>query len=237
MKLAALMPAVALLTISTLPAQTLDATTPTAPTTVTNVSGTIAQLNYGTNGQVQGFLIGTNTLLSFPTTPCGGITTLGAVGNSITYSGSEITASSGFESVTVSSFTNNSTKVTYTAPTTTSTTPTAATAYGPTTGKLTQLNYSTNGTIDGFLFLPNGSSSLIFVSTGTRASGTLATVLTVNGTLTVTGTTTSALSACSSTETLETVDAVTLVIGNTTIIIAGGGQGGGLLPLLPFVRQ
>ncbi len=48
---------------------TPDATTVTA---VTNVTGAIAQLNYGTDGAIDGFLIGTTTLLSFPTNVSGG---------------------------------------------------------------------------------------------------------------------------------------------------------------------
>src|SRR5579862_6720418 len=76
----------------------------TTTTTITNATGTISQLNYGSNGAVEGFLVGTNILLNFPTTICGGIGTLGAVGNSITYSGTAVTATSGFQSVRVTSF-------------------------------------------------------------------------------------------------------------------------------------
>jgi hypothetical protein len=109
-------------------AQEADAPT---TTTVTGATGTISQLNYGNDGEVEGFLIGTNILLSFPTNICGG-----TVGNSVTYSGTAVTATSGFESVRVSSFTNNTTKATYTAPT--NSTPSA---YGPTSGAVKQLNW------------------------------------------------------------------------------------------------
>jgi hypothetical protein len=47
-----------------------DATT---TTTVTGVPGTISSLNYDENGTIDGFLLGTNILLSFPTDVCGGI--------------------------------------------------------------------------------------------------------------------------------------------------------------------
>ena len=195
-------------------------------TTVTNVAGTIAQLNYDSTGSVNGFLVGTETLLTFPTNICGGIGTLGAVGNSITYSGSEVTATSGFNTVAVSSFTNDTTKVTYTAPTSSSS---AASTYGPTSGTLKELNYAAGGSIDGFVFAPTGASSSIFVSIGVRAgsNSTLTSLLKTGTSLSVTGTTSPGLAACSSTGTLESVDASSLTIGSQTIVIAGGGFGGG----------
>jgi hypothetical protein len=216
-------------------AQLSDAASP--GTAVTSVTGTISQLNYGSNGEVQGFLVGTNTLLSFPTAPCGGIGTLGAAGNSVTYSGTEITAKSGFETVTVSSLTNNTTKASYTAPTRTTS---STSAYGPTSGTVKQLNYAPGGGIDGFLFSPAGSSAPVFVSIGGRTNSTLDSLLTVGAALSVTGVTSPAMSACAATDTLETVNATTLVIGSTTIIIAGGpggygGQFGG--PSAPFAGR
>src|SRR5215472_12984828 len=76
------------------------------PTTITNATGTISQVNYGTDGIADGFLLGTNVLLIFPGFTTGGIAALGAVGNSVTYSGEAVANSSGFETVTVTSFTN-----------------------------------------------------------------------------------------------------------------------------------
>jgi hypothetical protein len=189
-------------------------------TTVTNATGTITQLNYGNHGQVQGFLIGTNIVLSFPPNICGGSGALGVVGNAVTYSGTAFTATSGFESVHVSSFTNNTTNAAYTAPTSTST------AYGPTSGAIKQLNYSGNGSIDGFWFTPSGGSSSIFVSIGGRSSTTLTSLLTAGAMVSVTGTTSARMGACSSTVALETVDASSLVIGSQTIVINGGRSGG-----------
>jgi hypothetical protein len=201
-------------------AQQADADGTITTTTVTNVAGTITQLNYGNGGEVQGFLIGTKILLSFPTNICGGVSTLGVVGNSVTYSGAAVTATSGFQSVRISSFTNNTTKATYTAPTSTST----STAYGPTSGTVKQLNYSDDGSIDGFLFTASGST--IFVSTGDRGSTTLTTLLTAGATVSVTGTTSANMSACSSTGAIQSVDASSLTIGTTTVVISGGGRGG-----------
>jgi len=198
-------------------AQTADATT----TTVTAATGTISHLNYGSDGSIQGFLVGTNILLSFPTNPCGGVETLGVVGNSITYSGTASTATTGFESVLVTSFTNNTSKVTYTPPTSGSTT------YGPTSGSVKQLNYTGDGSIDGFVFTPSGGTTTLFISTDSRASATLTPLLTVGATVSVTGATSAGMSACTSTSTLEAVDASSLTIGTQTIVIAGGGNNNG----------
>src|ERR1039457_1710470 len=76
-------------------------------TTVGPVTAAITQLNYDeSGGMVNGFLVGTNVLLTFSKPVCGGIGTLGAVGNSVTYSGSAQTFTSGFQTVNVTLFTN-----------------------------------------------------------------------------------------------------------------------------------
>ena len=201
-------------------AQETNATT----TTVTAATGTITHLNYGGDGEVQGFLIGTNILLSFPTNVCGGLSTLGVVGNSVTYSGTAFTATSGFQAVQVTSFTNNTAKTTYTAPTSNSTT------YGPTSGTVKQLNYASDGSIDGFVFTATAGTASIFVSVGERASTVLTPLLTLGAAVSVTGQTSADMSACSSTATLEAVNASSLTIGSQTIVISGGGNGGGSGP-------
>lgn len=194
----------------------------TTTTTVTSVSGTITQVNYGTDGMVDGFLIGANVLLTFEPDPATGIASLGAVGNSVTYSGAAVTSSTGFESVRVTSFTNNSTKATYTPPTTAA----VPVTYGPTSGTVKQLNYDGAGNIDGFLFTPSGSSTPIVVSTGSQASATLKPLLTVGATVSVTGTSETAAATCTSTGALAVVNATSLTIGSQTIVISGGGPGG-----------
>jgi len=200
--------------------------TSTTSTTVTGVTGTITQLNYGPNGAVDGFLVGTTTLLEFGHNLCGGISSLGAVGNAVTYSGNEVAATSGFETVQVTSFTNNTTNATYTAPSSTST----AAAYGPTSGTVKQLNYGPGGAIDGFLFTAGGASSAIFVSTGPQASSTLTSLLTAGATVSVTGNAPPSASACTSNGALEVVNATSLTIGSQTVVISGGGFGGGFGP-------
>jgi len=196
------------------------ANVPNTATTVTAATGTITQINYGDNGEVQGFLIGASALLSFASNVCGGVGSLGVAGNSVTYSGSASTTTAGFAFVRVTSFTNNTSAATYTAPSFSRTT------YGPTTGTVTQLNYTNSGAIDGFVYTPSGSTTSIFVATGPRPSTTLTTLLTVNATASVTGTTSAQQSACSPTGTLETVDASSLVIGGQTLTISTGGHDG-----------
>lgn len=186
--------------------------------TVTNASGTISQLNYGPGGNVQGFLVGTNVLLIFPGNVAGGVNSLGVAGNSVTYSGTAMTASSGFETVRVSSFTNTTTKATYTAPTSTSA------SYGPTSGTVQQLNYSAGGGVDGFLFNASGSSAPLLVVIGPQhANSTLESVLTVGATASVTGNS----HTSSNTGALTVVRATSLTISGQTFVFSGRGFPGG----------
>jgi YD repeat-containing protein len=196
----------------------------TSTTTVTNATGTITQLNYDENGAIEGFLLGTNILLSFPTNVCGGIGTLGAVINTVTYSGTARTNSTtAFQTVSVTNFTNNTTNAKYTRTTSTPT----STAYGPTSGTVKLLNYDSSGAIDGFLFTPSGSTTAVLVVTGSGASATLKPLLAVGGTVSVTGTTStnSIASACVVTGALTVVKTWSLIIGGQTIIISGSGGG------------
>jgi hypothetical protein len=74
-------------------------------TSVGPVTATITQWNYDQiGGVVNGFLIGTNVLLTFRQPVCGGLATLGNVGDSVTYSGVAHTFPSGFQIVDVTSY-------------------------------------------------------------------------------------------------------------------------------------
>ncbi len=186
-------------------------------TTVTNATGTISQVNYGPGGNIDGFLVGTNILLVFPGNVTGGVSSLGAAGNSVTYSGTAMTSSSGFETVRVTSFTNTTTKATYTAPTSTSA------SYGPTQGSIKQLNYGPGGGVDGFLFEASGSSTPVLVVFGPqRGSSTLASALTAGATASVTGN-----SRTNSNSGLTVVRASSLTINGQTFVLNGGGFGPG----------
>lgn len=197
-----------------------DATSTT--TTVTNATGTISQLNYGADGSVQGFLLGTNTLLFFPSNICAGIASLGAAGNSVTYSGTSFTNSGGFTIVEVSSFTNTSTKATFS----TSASKPKPAAYGPTSGTVKQLNYDASGDVDAFVFMPSGATTPLLVETGIVKSTALKTALVVGATVSVTGQTQPGLaSMCAPAGALSVVEADSLTIGGTNYVITGTNNG------------
>lgn len=185
----------------------------TAATTVTGATGTIAQLNYDEGGgSAEGFLVGTNTLLTFPGTVCAGVASLGVAGNAVTYSGTAITYSSGFSTVSVTSFTNNTTNVTWTKPTATK-----PAAYGPVSGTITQLNYANNGSVNGFVMTPT-TGSKVFVDIGPLPNSTLAPLLKTGAAVSVTGTSESA-PLCAPAGTPVEVDASAVTIGTTTVTL------------------
>jgi hypothetical protein len=135
------------------------------------------------------------------------------VGNSVTYSGSAQTLTSGFQTVNVTSFTNGT--ITY-PPATTSTKPSA---YPLTPGTITQLNYNPeNGAIDGFVFTPT-SGAKVFVDIGS-AKAALTPLLTVGASISVVGTM-EAPGACAPTGTISEVDASSLTIGSTVYPVGG----------------
>lgn len=188
-------------------------------TTVTNASGTISQLNYNDAGYVDGLVLGTSTLLRFPGRVCNGVSTLGAVGQSVTYSGSATTnAATGLQAVRVSSLTNASTAASYTAPVA----PTSS-AYAATAGTLTRLNFDGAASINGFLFTPTGSSTPVLVAFGGAVrSTTLTPLLTVGAAVTVSGTTTEGETPCGTTSAVSTVRATTLVVGGSSFSFGSG---------------
>lgn len=192
---------------------------PVATTTITGATGTISQVNYNeSGGAVESFLLSTNVILSFPSVVCAGVASLGIAGNSVTYSGTAVTFSSGIQSVNVTSFTNNTTKASYTKPT-----PAKPSAYPATSGVINQLNYGIEGYVNGFLFTPAGGTSKVFVDISPRPNATLASLLKVGTAVTVAGILEPA-PACapSGTVTQVDVDASTLTFGSTTITFGSG---------------
>lgn len=196
-------------------------TTPVGP-----VTATITQLNYDqSGGVVNGFLIGTNVLLTFRQPVCGGIGTLGNAGDSVTYSGAAHTFTSGFQIVDVTSYTDGA--ITYPgAPAFT-----RPSAYPQTAGTISQLNYDPeSGAINGFVFTPQGSWPIpTVVANGTPralpsgqvvlvdigfANATLTRLLTVGTSISVTGTVAGA-AACAPAGTIPEVYASSLTIGST----------------------
>jgi hypothetical protein len=196
-----------------------DTVTPVGPSTIAITpvgpsTASITQLNYDEGGAtVNGFLIGTNILLKFSKPVCGGLTTLGAVGNSVTYSGMALTLPSGFQLVNVSNFTNG--PLTY-PPTAT---PAKPSKYPLTPGTIAQLNYNPDtGSIDGFVFNPT-SGPEVFVYIGS-ANPTLAPLLTVGASVSVVGLM-EAPAACAPAGAIAEVDASSLTIGAKTYPIRG----------------
>lgn len=187
-------------------------------TTVTGVSGTITALNYTESGAaVDGFLVGTNVLLLFPKAVCGGISSLGKVGDSVKYSGIALTFASGFQTVNVTSYTDGA--MTYPPPA-----PPKPTAYPLTAGTITQLNYSENGFVNGFVFAPStAGSSPVFVNVG-MPSSTLALLLKAGAAVSVTGML-EAPPLCAAAGTISEVDASSITIGSTAYPIGGTGMG------------
>ena len=178
-------------------------------TAVGPVTATITALNFDESGaMVNGFLVGTNTLLVFPKPTCNGIGTLGVVGNSITYSGTEFTQPTHIIRVQVSSFTNHTTGATY--PPAPNPKPVA---YPATAGAISALNYDLeNGVVNGFRFTPTGGAA-VFVDIGYAPSTALLAALTVGTSATVTGVLESP-PTCATAGTISEVDATTIAIGS-----------------------
>jgi hypothetical protein len=180
---------------------------PSTSVTVTNVAGTITQLNLSSDGTINGMLLGTNVLLSFPSSVCGGVGTLGHVGDAVVYSGYATTNTvTGFQRVSVSSFTNGSISYTSASPE-----PVPA-AYGPVSGTVGALNHASNGNVNGFIF---GS---MLVITGTP-SAALAPLMVPGAAITVTGTSETEKS-CATVPPVTVVTAASLTIGTTVFPIA-----------------
>ena len=183
------------------------------PSTVGPITAAISQVNYDESGAVvNGFLIGANTLLTFLRPVCGGIGSLGKASDTVTYSGIAQTFGSGFQNVFVTSFTNGT--ITY-PPATALPKPTA---YPATSGSITQLNYSENGVVNGFVFTPT-SGSAVFVDLG-ETNPALAAQLTTGTTVSVTGML-EAPPVCAPAGTISEVDATSLTIGTKTYAIGG----------------
>jgi hypothetical protein len=197
----------------------------TPPTPVGPVTASILQLNYSDlGGTVNGFLIGSNVLLTFLKPVCGGIGTLGTVGNSVTYSGSAFTSKSGFQTVNVTSFTNGTIKYPPVA------TPSKPTAYSSTPGTIVQLNYEAeSGDVNGFVFKPT-SGPTVLVDIG-FANATLTPLLKVGAAVTVVGTLEATPQCAPPVGTIPEVYASSLTIAGMAYPVGSFLQH--LLPFLP----
>jgi hypothetical protein len=205
--------AVVLFTGSAVAAQPEETFSFTAPTPVGPVTTTVTQVNYDeSGGTVDGFLAG-NYLLTFAKSVCGGTGTLAGAGNTVTFSGTTRSTTTGVEVVNVTSFKNGS--ITYPPVVT----PTKPSAYAATAGTITKLNYNPdNGAVNGFLFTPTTGAE-VFVDVGNPSATVVAllkvgTAVTVTGLLEVPG-------VCAATGTISEVDASSLTIGGTAYPLNG----------------
>jgi len=185
-------------------------------TTVGPVTGKITALNYDADGRtVNGLFIGaTNTMLTFDWPVCGGVGGLGKIDDSVTYSGSEESFSSGFNSVRVTKYTDGS--VTYPHMV-----PAAPTAYALTAGKITALNYDPrDGAINGFFFAATTGAE-VFVDIG-HVTSTLEKFLAATPpvALSVTGVKLPP-PLCSKTAPIDVVVASSVNIGSTAYPVGG----------------
>jgi len=191
-------------------------TTTVTTTTVGPVTATITALNFDeSGGRVNGFMVGSNVLLTFPKPVCGGVGALGAVGNTVTYSGTS-SAYTSMQVVRATSYTNGT--ITFTPAVRT---PDAT--YAITAGTITQLNYSAHdGAVNGFVFTPT-TGDKVYVSFRS-VSTTLAALLTKGAAISVTGTL-QAADPCLPAGTISEVEATTLTVGGTAYPVGGNGRG------------
>ena len=141
--------------------------------TPTTVSGTIAQFNYGAEGEAVSFMIG-NTLVDVRGGPL--LLMRFQVGDTVQVNGYGSTTTSGFQVIEATSIANSTRNITFTVPQ-----PGSETAYSG-SGQVSQFNYAPRGEIDGFL-LNDGTLVKIPPDFG----ATLAAVAPLGSTVMVTG--------------------------------------------------
>jgi hypothetical protein len=141
-----------------------------------SASGTIWQLNYGRELEVRGFLIGANTLVTFPPHIGCALGPYLAVGNNVKVDGYATTTITGLQRFDMAAFTNLSTGKTFSLPQ-----PGQFTNYSG-SGRITQFNYNNQGEIDG-LILDNG----VFAKTPPPFSATLRSLVQTGGTVSISG--------------------------------------------------
>lgn len=187
-----------------------------APLAVVNAVGSVMQLTYNDDGVAAGLLVGNNTLLAFPERVCGGVASLGSVGQVLTYSGTaKANAGSGVQTVKVTALLNNVSGAAFTAPAAN----TPATPYPATAGSISLLNYSDSGDVNGFVFTPNGSATAVLASLGGKANALLKPLLAVGATASVTGSTRPG-SACNAAA-MTVVRTTTLTVNGRTFFFSG----------------
>lgn len=118
---------------------------PVPPGVFANASGSISQFNYNRDGDVEGFLLGNNTIVHLP--PQAAIRSAASfhIGDTIHASGYEQTSPSGFRTVEAQSIKDRTSGKTLAVPE-----PGPAAPFSG-SGRIQQLNYGPDGAVNGFL--------------------------------------------------------------------------------------
>jgi len=111
----------------------------------TTVSGTISQFNYDRDAEVDGFLLSNNTLVHLPPRAAAQLASSLHAGDSVQVSGFAQTSPLGFQRIEAQSLQDRTSGKTFTLPQ-----PGPAAPYSG-SGKIQQLNYGADGTVNGLL--------------------------------------------------------------------------------------
>ena len=116
----------------------------------TTVTGTVSQLNYDRDAEVEGFLLSNNTLVHMPPRVGARVATSIHTGDNVQIAGLAQTSRSGVQTVEAQRIQDRSSGLTLTVPQ-----PGAAAPYSG-SGRIQQLNYGPDGAVNGFV-VDNGT--------------------------------------------------------------------------------
>ncbi|MGI9071103.1 MAG: hypothetical protein ACR2JB_07230 [Bryobacteraceae bacterium] len=149
---------------------------PPAAGSYSSASGTISQLNYGRELEVSGFLIGANTLVTFPPHIGCALGSYLTVGNNVKVDGYATTTITGLQRIDMAGFNNLTTGKTFSLPQ-----PGQFTNYSG-SGRITQFNYNNQGEIDGLIL-----NNSVFAKTPPPFSATLRSLVQAGSTVSISG--------------------------------------------------
>ncbi len=128
-----------------------------------NVSGAISQFNYDRDGEIEGFLLNNNTLVHLPPRAASRAGMSLHPGDTVQVAGLARTSPSGFQSVEAQNIQDRTSGKTLTMP------QPGAAAPLSSSGRIQQLNYGADGSINGFL-VDNGTLATVPPFTATHPS-------------------------------------------------------------------
>ncbi len=139
------------------------------------LTGTISQFNYDRDGEIEGFLLSDHTLVHLPPPAAGRIGPAMHAGDNVQITGVAQTSPSGMQTIQSQGIQDRTSGKTFSVPQ-----PGAAAPYSG-SGRIQQLNYGPDGSINGFL-LNNGTLASVAPFGGTNPSS-----VQVGATVTYTG--------------------------------------------------